>query len=337
MVTPELACPRCGLALAAPGTGDELRCERGHRVEVVAGVVDCRGELGGFDVAADRRLALELDALSNEPFEDLLRRYWSTFPDVAQPLVDRFVRGDLIAADRAAEVARQIEQETAKVIGASTSVLEVGCGTAALGAAIAERAGSAVVTDVSLAWLVLARRRLEDLGRANVLVIAATADRLPFHPGTFDLVVAADVLEHVPDQRAMARCCYDVLRAGGHLWLSTPNRLSLTPEPHVRLLGVGFLPHSLAVRFVRWRRGADYRDVRTLSAFGLRRVLRGTGGAVWLGTPPIAAAVRATYSRWGRALIDLYHVVRRVPGLRHALLAVTPLFHATVHKGADGR
>jgi len=332
VTAPALVCPTCRGPLAGAQGASELRCELDHRVEVVAGIVDCRGELDGFDVEADRRRALALDGARDAGFEDLLRQYWSSMPEVPQHLVERFVRGDLIAADRAAEVARQIESETALHPDATTTVLEVGCGTAALGAAFAARAGSVVVTDVSLAWLVLARRRLEARGLGHVTVVAAAGDRLPFPPGTFDLVVAADVVEHVPDADAMVRSCYAALRPGGHLWLSTPNRLSLTPEPHVRLWGVGLLPRRLGVRFVRWRRGVDYGDVRTLSAFGLRRSLRRTGGTVHLEAPPIAEAVRATYGPVGARTIDAYHVARRLPLSRQALLAVSPLFHATVHK-----
>lgn len=337
-MTPPVACPRCGAVLPQPGAdADEARCEAGHAVPVVAGILDCRPALVGFDVEEDRRRAIALSSMRGSGFEELLRWYWASVPAMRPELAERFVTGDLIGAERAGEVADQIEAETGSAVRDEWTVLEVGAGTAALGAALAERAGSVVVTDVSLAWLVLARARLEARGAANVSLVAATADRLPFGPEAFDLVVAADVIEHVPDAEAMVRCCYGALRPGGWLWLSTPNRFSLTPEPHVRLWGVGLLPRPLAVRLVRRLRGIDYGDIATLSAPALRRVLARTGGRVGVCAPPIARAVRDTYAAPARALIDGYHLARRTPGVRQALLAVAPLFHASLHKVDDAR
>lgn len=334
MMAPQLACPRCGADVAPAGMRDaDVTCDRGHVIACVAGILDCRGEVPGFDVEADRLLAHDLAAMGGATFEELLRRYWTAQPVVDEERVERFVQGDLIGSERAVEVVSQIEDEVPGLALGDVTALEVGSGTAALGAALAVRAGYVVATDVSLAWLVLAKARVEGLGLTNVTLVAATADTIPFASETFDLVVAADVIEHVPDPAAMARSCYLALRGGGTFWLSTPNRLSLTPEPHVRLWGVGLLPRPLAVRFVRRFRGIDYGDIRTLSLLRLHRLLRSTGGVVCVQAPPIAQAVRATYGRTARRLIDAYHLLRRLPATRHGLLIVTPLFHATVRKG----
>lgn len=336
MSAPGLVCPECGSALPVPGANvDEIRCDEAHAVPVFHGIVDCRPRLAGFDVEADRQRAAGLVAMVDASFEALLRRYWASHPDVQPDLAERFIRGDLIGADRAREVATQIAAMTAGQVDAGTAVLEVGCGTAALGTALAERAAWVVVSDVSLAWLVLAYRRVQSLGLDNVTLVAAAADALPFPDRTFGLVVAADVIEHVPDAVAMVSGARRVLRPGGTLWLSTPNRCSVTPEPHVRLWGVGFLPRPLARRYVRRFRGVDYADVRTLSAWRLRRVLRADGDDVRVDVPPIAAAVRATYGGGARRLIDGYHLARRLPVTRHLLLLVAPLFHGTLRRSPD--
>lgn len=336
MSAPALVCPRCGAPLGGvPDEGvSQVECAAGHVLPVVAGILDCRPELPGFDTEADRSRALELASLVGATFESLLRHYWRSIPDVPEHLVERFVRGDLIGAERAADVVGQIGEE----IGdhdAGMTVLEVGSGTAALGSAFSPRSAWVVASDMSLAWLVLARARLRALGLGNVTLVAATADRLPFPEQTFDLVVAADVIEHVPDPEAMVRSCVRALRPGGSLWLSTPNRYSLTPEPHVRLWGVGLLPRPLAVRYVRRLRGVDYSDVRTMSAAGLRRVLEASGTDVRVDPAPITAAVRGTYGAVGRRAIDLYHLLLRLPLLRRGLQVVAPLFHATARRRVD--
>ncbi len=51
-------------------------------------------------------------------------------------------------------------------------------------------------------------------------------DRLPIGDRSFDLVVAAEVIEHLENPRAMCREIFRLLRPGGRLVLSTPNNES---------------------------------------------------------------------------------------------------------------
>lgn len=330
-----LQCPH-GDGPLAPVDSTVWACPGAHRFAVVAGVLDCRGPLTGFDVEGDRELALELAGLGSISFEQLLRRYWDRQHDVAPELAERFVTGDVIGGRRAAAVADQIEALLGGSLAGGTNALEIGGGTGALGAELAGRCESVVITDISLAWLVLAVRRVRDLGLDNVQVVAATGDNLPFERGSIDLIVAADVIEHVPDAPAVVEHCVALLRPGGALWMSTPNRLSLTPEPHVRLWGVGLLPRPLGRAYVRRRRGVTYDDIVTLSLFALRRLVAGTG-RTWIVTAPrITQPVRATYRPLGRRMIDLYHLALRIPLARQLVLVTAPLFHVVVRRQSDG-
>jgi len=321
-----LRCPRCAAPLSAPSDA-EATCSRGHTWPVVAGILDCRTELTGFDAEADRRHAEELATRSEEPFPELLQSYWAR-TGLPPKLTERYVRGDLIGGERARQVVHQIREMTGGDLG--SIVLEVGAGTAALGAALSPHVSWVVVTDVSLAWLVLARRRLQETGRTNWSLLAATADALPFRDDAFDLIVAADVIEHVPDPEAMIDEGVRLLRPEATLWLSTPNRFSLTPEPHVRVWGVGLLPRRLAPTYVRLVRGVPYEDIRTLSYLGLRRLTKRPETTTSIQAPRIPDAVVSTYSRWARLLIRLYHLAIRAPVLNRVLLVVSPLFHVTV-------
>ncbi len=55
----------------------------------------------------------------------------------------------------------------------------------------------------------------------------ADGEWLPFGDGMFDVVVLAEVIEHLPDWRRVARECRRVLRPGGWLLLTHPNRHNL--------------------------------------------------------------------------------------------------------------
>jgi 2-polyprenyl-3-methyl-5-hydroxy-6-metoxy-1,4-benzoquinol methylase len=69
-------------------------------------------------------------------------------------------------------------------------------------------------------------------------------ESLPFRSDLFSVTLAIDVVEHVDDPRSILAEAARVLALGGCLWLTTPNRFSLTPEPHVGLWGVRWL-HGL--------------------------------------------------------------------------------------------
>lgn len=94
-------------------------------------------------------------------------------------------------------------------------ILEVGCGTGGLLARLAQR-GDAVGVDPSpLALQACDNRGLE--AREAYL-----PDRIPFPPGSFDVVVASEVIEHVEDDRASVRALVDLLSPGGLLVLTVP-------------------------------------------------------------------------------------------------------------------
>jgi len=209
------------------------------------------------------------------------------------------------------------------------ALLEEGCGLGQYLGVAAERVDRVAGVDVSLAFLVLARQRLE--GRGTVL--AAEAEHLPFANGAFAAVIAADVIEHLGDQRRALEEMGRVLLPKGSLFLSTPNRFSLAPEPHVGLWGVGYLPRRWANRYVEWRRRILYDDVRLLSAASLRRMLHSHfPGTARLLIPGLSSRQLEHFSPLKRRIARLYLALRRVPVLKSVFYVFGPFFHVVAEK-----
>jgi len=96
-------------------------------------------------------------------------------------------------------------------------ILDVACGTG-YGTAML----GAVGADLSLEALRYARRH-------PAAYVAADAARLPFGR-SFDAVVSFETIEHVPDPARFVAECARVLRPGGLLLVSTPNRELWSPR-----------------------------------------------------------------------------------------------------------
>ena len=104
-------------------------------------------------------------------------------------------------------------------------VVEAGCGEGYGGQLLAD-AGAALVAGLDLDLATL--RHAADTYPA-VPVAAANLVALPLADAAVDLVVCSQVVEHLWDQDAFVAECARVLRPGGRLVVSTPNRLTFPP------------------------------------------------------------------------------------------------------------
>ena len=87
-------------------------------------------------------------------------------------------------------------------------------------------AGAALVAGLDLD---LATLRHAAVAYPGVPVAAANLVALPLADGAVDLVVSSQVVEHLWDQDAFVAECARVLRPGGRLVVTTPNRLTFPP------------------------------------------------------------------------------------------------------------
>lgn len=108
---------------------------------------------------------------------------------------------------------------------AGRRILDAGCGSGPLSAALRERGAVVSGFDRSVAMVDLARARL---GADADLVVHDLADQLPYDDNTFDDVVASLVLHYLEDWSGPLHELHRVLRPGGRLILSTHHPMMYT-------------------------------------------------------------------------------------------------------------
>jgi SAM-dependent methyltransferase len=108
-----------------------------------------------------------------------------------------------------------VKEICAQITGRRPHILDVGCGTGANLKTLSEF-GDAEGVDVSQDAIDFCRER----GLTNVKLGAA--EELPYESGTFDLVTALDVVEHLDDDVGGLREMHRVLRPGGRALIFVP-------------------------------------------------------------------------------------------------------------------
>jgi SAM-dependent methyltransferase len=96
-------------------------------------------------------------------------------------------------------------------------ILDAGCGTGALLDRLMSQPGVELF-GLDYSGQALAYTR----GRGHVRLVQGDLTRLPFPDGTFDVITALDVVEHIRDDERALQEVYRVLRSGGVLLVSVP-------------------------------------------------------------------------------------------------------------------
>lgn len=160
----------------------------------------------------------------------------------------------------------------AAAAGPARRALEVGPGSGVYLPLLAELFDEVVASDVEEEFLAHARRLAE--AHPNLTAVHDDVTDSHLEPGSFDLVLCSEVIEHLPDSRLALQGIHRLLAPGGRLVLSTPQRHS-----PLELAGrVAFMPGVIQV--VR----AIYREsilptghVNVLTAAEARRQLEAAG------------------------------------------------------------
>lgn len=141
-----------------------------------------------------------------EPRTDRDRQYWERHAS----------RYDLSLGPLGKPLPRMLEL-VAEAAKGRARVLEVAAGTGLVTPVVAKSAREVVATDYAAAMVERLRGKVAAAAVKNVECLRADIYDLPFEPGTFDAVVAANVLHLVPDLEGALAALTGMLRPDGIL------------------------------------------------------------------------------------------------------------------------
>jgi len=142
-------------------------------------------------------------------------------------------------------------------------VVDLGCGWGTFELALATRVAEVVGVDFSERAIEFCRRRLVEEPRANVRFVCADAGATGLPSSAFDLVIAADLFEHLypEDSARVAVEAYRLLAPGGRIAAWTPHR--------------GHVLEILKNREILLRRDETHVDYKSMEA--MKRLLSDAG------------------------------------------------------------
>jgi SAM-dependent methyltransferase len=329
----EICCPRClGDLQWLSNSHEQLSCLVCHEdYPVICDIPDLRVFPDPYiDIEADRDKGRGLAAAAQtRDFPALIDYYYASTSVVPPQQAQQFKRGLLAAGARAS--AALAAWEAASNPPPGRRLLEIGCGTGPLLVAAQQKGYQAVGVDIAFRWLIVGRKRLEAAG-IDAPLICACAEALPFRDSGFDQVVLDSVIEHVRDQDTVLAQCHRVMMPRANLYLATPNRFSIGPDPHTGFPAGSLLPAAVTATLVK-RQGGIPPKRQLLSVFALRRKLAQTGFTkmrVFL--PDVPDNQREHFPRLLQLAISTYHLFKRLPLSRHLLFLIGPLLYAVAER-----
>lgn len=142
------------------------------------------------------------------------------------------------AGENAHEQRRLQETIIRQVPHSAKKILDVGCGRAWVASHFTPKNVQVCSMDISS---INTAKALEKVPSEHHSAVVADAFSLPFKTGTFDCIIASEVIEHVPDPQRFITSLLKILSKGGSLIISTPYKETIQyslcvhcncPTPH---------------------------------------------------------------------------------------------------------
>ena len=151
----------------------------------------------------------------------------------------------------------------------SLRCLDIGCASGLVTERLARRFELAIGLEYDARSLSLR----ETFAQHDARLIQADALELPFGDASIDVVICAQVYEHVANAEQLASEIHRVLGPKGVCFFSGPNRLDPI-ERHYGLPFLSLLPRSMASALLRWTGKGEVYDISPRTWWGLRRLWR---------------------------------------------------------------
>lgn len=146
-----------------------------------------------------------------------------------------------------------------KLVKPDMCILEVGCGRGE-DLTLFSRVKIIVGLDVSEVALKMARKKPE----RRFHLICGSAEDLPFKRDSVDIVIASEVIEHLPNPRKFVSQASEVLRDSGRVMITTPNKYSAWYIPLYYFLSKKvrhWIFKNLVVNKIRGKREIEKKEV----------------------------------------------------------------------------
>ena len=122
------------------------------------------------------------------------------------------------------KIYEDLNEGVLRQVGCGQKILDVGCGTGTLGFEIKKRGNEVWGLDINKKAIDLAKKKLDK----TFLYDSADPDDLPIKDEKFDVIVFADILEHLDEPEAVLREYKKYLKEDGCVIVSLPNFASWT-------------------------------------------------------------------------------------------------------------
>jgi len=157
-------------------------------------------------------------------------------------------------------------------LGHDAKILEIGCGGGRYTSVLGYTGNNITGIDINEEQLKSAQQRIDGLGFKNVQLQYADAYQyLKHNRGKFDIVLALDVIEHMPDPQELCSLAYDSILEKGVLVIIVPNGYSLAE--------LGFQTFSVLINEKVFKREypEGWNHIQRFSLRSIKKIVKNAG------------------------------------------------------------